>query len=706
MPEENAGVAVSVSIIVSVFLSLVCLSNSCAEFHACTKAKTCAALDTKTCSFQNTVSPAGYKLFNTTSEVSTLAELERGVCAPGERQNMIFGGIQCFRQRVFPSALNVEIMKPSALTDHERACGAWLDAGSTLESSMWAFYDEKDVETEITSAMNARLKIRGGINSPSQFRAACTRMIVSNSEGPAGMLAYEHLKRKLPLISNENSALRAIGFLAGHYCDTPALLGLSFQTSRQVGLVVNLTEGVLLKGSQLDEWLYASNENSGLRADASSFADFMQNAVPTPITHEQAREVFVGAVDDTVTDTAAPMPYLYMGGTLPTLSRFVAAHAALGPQKTHAYLLGLASRCAFAVRSAVTGEFGYTGASATRDSFPGGAAALGRLYSQRESGDRLKAVSSETVLDATTVTWSRLRRPRPLTSYAREHAVQACDGALAAGFPDQLDEIAFDLLVSQTLYDRIGTLAAELRPAVASTLMGPIFAPTLVDPVSASSIVSQAQIRIPGAPHSTWAGRSSAIANVAPVDFTSSDGALVMLLKQSQNLFLNRMALVKDGHNGVCDLPPIFHTLSRNAYFLPAHGCSVLLPGILVAPFASESYDDMSLRARIGFVIAHEFAHATAAVPWNTLAMNNLLIGYPRSTQAEAVADLAAVTSIASSYPSIGNDTLCLHLSQMWCSRMPRGLANLLYIEARIKATHPPPNERGNLICAFLRKHY
>jgi len=705
--EESITVAVVVSLTISTFLGLVSLSNSCSEQKICLDQKTCVALDSRTCNFQNTVSPAGYKLFNTTGGVKSLSDLERGVCAPGERQNLIDGRVVCLRQRVYPSALNHEIMNPSATSDHKKACGAWIDAGAALESTLWSFFDEKTLAYDVSTALNARLKIRGGVNLPSKFRAACTRMIVTQSEGAAGTLAFEYLKGQLPIVFDSSSALSAVGTLVGHYCDAPVALGLTFGTSRSVGLAVNVTDGLAMTASQADEWLYAADVDRTTRSEASQFIEYMLSTTPGDVSMSQVFHVYRGATVGTAAESTTSYPHLYKANSLPTLSRFIQAHAALGNEKTRSYLIGAAARCSFAVRSVVTGEFGApTKLHRNRaDVFSSSAAGLGRLKSQRGSVDRLNTISPELALNASTVTWSKLRRDTQLISSSRDQAVDACNGALVAAFPDDVDQLAFDMLVPDGLYTRLGTIVEEIRPVVATVLTGPIFGPTLSDAAGAASIASNTIVRVAGAPFGTWGGRDVNIPLAPAATFTSSDGALVMLLKQARSLFANRMALVQNNRNGVCDLPPLFSSLTRNAYMLPSFGCSMFLPGILVAPFASELYDQESLQSRIGWVVAHEIAHSTAAVNWNRDQMDQLLVGYQISSQSEAVADLAAAAAIITRYPGIGRDTFCQHLSQLWCARQPQGLT-LLHRLLRIINTHPPPNERGDLICAFLRNHF
>ena len=77
-----------------------------------------------------------------------------------------------------------------------------------------------------------------------------------------------------------------------------------------------------------------------------------------------------------------------------------------------------------------------------------------------------------------------------------------------------------------------------------------------------------------------------------------------MMLKQSRAVFLDRLSLAVT-HADICEVPPLRDALERNAYMLltsSGRACAMLLPGILVPPFAEERYDAASLQARIGYV--------------------------------------------------------------------------------------------------------
>ena len=169
-----------------------------------------------------------------------------------------------------------------------------------------------------------------------------------------------------------------------------------------------------------------------------------------------------------------------------------------------------------------------------------------------------------------------------------------------------------------------------------------------------------------------------------------------MLLKQAQAVFLDRIRLALDGSD-LCQHPPLYPSTSRNAYMLTATPCTMLLPGILVAPFVSDRYNEESLYGRIGFVVAHEVAHVTSRPSlWDNTTAALLLENYSVSVWQEAAADLTAADALVST-GRITSGEVCQHVSQLWCARTTREY------EQTPPNSHPHANIRGNRICKFLR---
>lgn len=673
MPETS--LAVTVSFVASSVVCLMVLSVQCADQDICLRRGTCVALDSSTCSFSNVVSASAWRIFNSSDTQGSLEALERGVCSPGSRQSVVAGDLVCLRHRSFPDATEREIMSPASTTHHEKACGGWIDTQSSARSTYWSFYDEGDVAEDVADALFAKYRVRSAAGAPSKFRSACVRMVTSAASGPAGAEAFAFLKARLPAATDRAGVLRAVGVLASHYCDAPAQVGLGLGDG---GVVPNVTDGVGLSAPEAAEHLYAAGEGRVVQEAASAFASAMLLSEAAVVSYADARLVYEGATGGAAGEVSR--------GRLPALGRFVRALDSEGIQAANAYVLGCAARCSYAVREAIYG-------SSTTPSAARWTSGLGRLAAP----DRLVRADGATLARASAMTLSGLRARRVLSSTSRAHAVSSCNSAMLEFFPDHVDRTVFELLVSPALYSRLGDAVAPIKGAVAAALRGDVISPTLVDPEAAALAVERSVIRVAGAVEGSWGGRFQALPSYA---FESADGALVMLLRAAKSLFDQRTEAAAGA--SVCDLPPVFSSLSRNAYFWPDYGCTVILPGIVVPPFADAAFDDDSLRARLGWIFAHEFAHVTAAAAWKRREMDALLAGYAPSTHTEAIADLVATVAVHSL--GVGRDELCVHLSQLWCGRARSDSLGLLHDVPT--GSHPRMNERGDLLCAFLERHF
>jgi len=368
----------------------------------------------------------------------------------------------------------------------------------------------------------------------------------------------------------------------------------------------------------------------------------------------------------------------------------------------HAYLKGVAAVCSLAAQSMVVAEGGSLLPYFRERTQLGGAAsrttvALGRLTPPHEDED---SVTEQTLLNASTV---RLSSLSALSSASRRSAREVCLDAAKRVFPDEFDRIAFNALVTPALYDRLETLANNVREAAAITLgedlLGSVFE-RYADRTAAVNKIRATKLRIAGAPRGTWAGVDREFRRP---DITSDDSSLMIIVKQARAVYLDRLLPVATGA-GICEHPALYPGVSRNAYLLltSTSACSMLLPGLLVPPFADERYDDVSLTTRIGFVMAHEFMHVTAhANEWNEGYVHTFLDAYPPSTHVEAIADVGAAASVMR-FGAVNNATACASASQLFCGRV--GWMPLLVDDP--PPWHPPTNMRGDNICLFLRAHF
>jgi len=705
MHEAQFGLLVSVAI--ALFASLIGHTTVCAEQHECLKHGTCYSLNSgsaldPSCSFRTTITPTGYKLLNASMQAEALAWMDRGVCAPGLRQQVdsVTGALTCVRKRSYPDAFLEEIGDPGGSTDHERYCGKWIAAGSVAYGSeKWAFYDATDVERDVDNVVRAKGASRMATTDLGKFRSSCRTMVASNAQGAAAKQAYELL---LPGLRSDSLgvALESVGFLASHYCDTPALVGVGIDDDAFTAKVLS---GTVLREQDLKNAMYVVGEDRSQRDMAMAFAAAMRDLdALQPTTSDVAKAVVRGTYRGTwLEGYVGPSLMVTRAVYNEPLERFMGAFASQGQAQAHAYLKGVAAVCSLAAQSMVVAEGGnllpyfrqrtQVGAAASRTTV-----ALGRLTPPHEDKD---SVTEQTLLNASTV---RLSSLSALSSASRRSAREVCLDAAKRVFPDEFDRIAFNALVTPALYDRLEQLSNSVREAAAVTLsqdlIGGIFA-DYSDRQTAYAKVRATKVRIAGAPRGTWAGIDREFRRP---DITSDDGALTMIVKQARAVYLDRLLPVATGA-GICEHPALYPGVSRNAYLLltSTSACSMLLPGLLVPPFADERYDDASLATRVGFVMAHEFMHVTALTSqWNPVYEDVILGDYPDSTHVEAIADVGAAASLAR-FSYVSNETICASASQLFCGRV-----GWMPVLDEPPPWHPPTNMRGDNICEFLREYF
>ena len=110
MSTDESQLAVLISLVVAGFLALLNHATVCGERHECVRRGTCYSLNSGgvldySCSFRTTVTPAGFALLNVSAQYETMQALDRGVCAPGLRQQVDVqtGEMRCVRKRLYPS---------------------------------------------------------------------------------------------------------------------------------------------------------------------------------------------------------------------------------------------------------------------------------------------------------------------------------------------------------------------------------------------------------------------------------------------------------------------------------------------------------------------------------------------------------------------------------------------------------------------------
>jgi len=680
---------------------------SCWVRSWCVDAGTCAApaLDSGLgeCSFATVVPLVSDLLYHNRS-VGSLAALTRGVCGVGERLHLsaITGASTCMLLRPYPDALDAELMDEGGATDHERACGAWLASGVAVQPALQqtveylAFADGGERAAAVRSveaAMHNGARLATG--NLGKFRAACQRAVLGGAAAvrASGQLAYEHLASEAAVneVHDLNSTLTALGVLVGHYCDAPVLFGWELKLG---GYVTSVRSGVSFEQYALADALHVVNApRATQRLAEQAHAHVNTHAYSSPsATAEQLLVVLRGATQRDDDANADLTSYAYTP-ELDGLIHLVQTDATDDVAQARAYLHGVAALCAFSLEALVE-TVGYTATGAARawidasNARRPAAEALGALRAPPGHAP-LFEVDADAATNASVVTLSQL------VGEPAGDAASACLAFTRRMFPDEIDAIHHELVVSPTLYDRMEAIVAEMRAGVAGVLRE--YAPVrsaLVDPDAIAADVEAVRIRVPGAPRGTWAGSARALPSAS---FDSADGVFVMAAKQARTVFLDRQGSLAYDATSACEGPSAYGALTQNAYIYPALRCSYYLLGLSFRPYADEAYDNASLAGRFGWVVAHEMAHSNLNTPYLPYA-DTLLVHYPHaSTKNEAFADVLAGVAVLRSGLVPDRETLCSHVSQLWCARVPTGYYK------DYGQSHPQANVRGDCLCETLR---
>ena len=102
---------------------------------------------------------------------------------------------------------------------------------------------------------------RMAITDLGKFRASCRSMVASNSQGASAKQAYDLLFPMLS-VASLGMALESVGFLASHYCDTPALVGVGLDERTFTAKVLS---GTVLSDQALKNAMYVVGEDRGMR---------------------------------------------------------------------------------------------------------------------------------------------------------------------------------------------------------------------------------------------------------------------------------------------------------------------------------------------------------------------------------------------------------------------------------------------------------
>ncbi len=657
---------------IAAFFGIVSLFNSCTTLHACDSCT--ATLRGLGCSYVGSASVYGDAEYNSTA---SLGELARGACAPGERQQLDDGYRVCRPLRAFPDALETEIFGANT-SYHSRYCGAWIDAKSSVrETPLYhSTYDQDAVNHDVQDAIDASFAFPAGEGDLGKFQGACER-VHGNVAALRAASRIAFSKMHGDVLKHDTSVdgrLHDLGALAVHGCDTP--VGVSVSVN-QGGFFAHLQAGTLPSSTRMRLSLAAMHLSTQVPG-AVRVLELVAGAAPTHgvIDEAHALAVLGGAADFPPAIAEA----MATGGKLrteptPELAQLISVVASgnVSEADVDAFLAGLLAVCVLEIDDLMDHP-------EDREALPRFTALGRRTY--KGDGDPLNDDDADKAMVGAPFTWSTLNFFSP----GRHEKV--CADFTAALFPEDIDAIAYRVLVPDGLAEAIETLWPMLKEAAAHVIENDAeIAAVLGDPAGVAAVAKTVELRIPGAPdYSAFAQRR------APVELqlSSDDGVIWMAMQAAAAQFQQRALELLNPDASVCDFDYLYSALTTNAYILPSFACSHVLLGMMRRPFADDRYEDVSLATRLGFVLGHEIGHSTMLTTRAYSRSAKLFYGYEASTLDEAIADLVSAKALIHAELATAEE-VCAHVSQVWCG-VPT-------VWRPSNPSHPIVNERGDLLC-------
>jgi hypothetical protein len=682
--------------------SLVCGYTTCNIRSLCINSNTCVDVSVGFCSFNNKVNipKQPFDIFNMTSNL--FAREPNSVCSPGYKMNII-GKTQkseCVPFFPFPNAINYEIMNPNASSPVEKACGKWIEAGGAVDSvygrgsfdnNNW-IEELEHVEDIVTSYP------RLDHNDMSKFRSECERTVF---DGPFALQksaskVFDYFEDYIEtIVVNRTGFLKACGFIAGHYCDSPVATGYFLDSS----YVVLLYNGHLFGATTLSDSLKLFDTQYSVQQEANH-------------ANSEIRELFLGGNSSDLTSFERYQLMVGASGMSNINYKEAVARTTLGgaalkyydknPQKAISYLKGISAFCAFEalyqfVDYDSSREQLYSNLKKEvrhiRDSRPA-ATSLGRL---KQVGDLDQANPYSDVLKVSGITLASIAGNKSSGIPSTD-----CLEMLRKVFADSVESARFTKIIPSQLYSNLQYLTSTVKDGIGLAFETDPLKNTISSKPEFEKILSGAKLRIVGAPVGSWAGENR---NASLVEFTSNDGMFLMIIKKSRSLYTHSfIQTVSDSSISLCDHDVLWSELTWNAYAMRTYNtyCAVIFLGLAHKPLMDPLYDDESLLSRSLFVVAHEFAHFSqlsglvSKESWNK---NGLLEEYYKDTHSEAYADVVAAVAILST-GMVKREKFDIHHCQVWCSRQP------LWYQQPLNTIHPIGNDRCSFLIKTLDKFY
>lgn len=690
-------------------------------------------------------SSSSFQLALDTAVAAALVE-RRGTCPRGMREHMdpISNTMRCVVQRAYPDAVIREASMPEATTCARRACGNWIDTYAispfAVQGDGFSFIGADKSASEMWRQTSERINQGDALATrpASKLMSECRRIVERNTVLLDARVSYRRMQFEIAgRVHNTLDALREAASLAARGCTgfvdaSVVSLGGGIDSVETYDGTMDWPLGELDKQKMLEmithlgeNATYAKITSDSIQllevarsnlcgilsgeglvallegfANADSLHDILASAHSTGV--QRAHLTWTAAFSCLLRDNEHTAPE---SATLSDRSKEFAI----------SLLSGVAAACVASVADLVVAHSDevsstatYTDVSHRRPSRIG--RALRNLSRQlgptadydEPTKEDLRSASwmggpSSKVRQLAHRRWTTVGGPVP------PNAASSCFNALREKATVLAESELYATVVAPSLASRLESMVPRIQEAVAATALEFPFSNIFVDPPAVANIIRSVKFRIAGAPSTSWAGPSAPLRHEL-LEYERDRGLLLTLLDHYGSATADeiRLALDTNSITDPCDQAPLFDSAEPNAYYWGLHRCVMIQLGILHAPWADVLFDDTSLLLRIGFVIAHEFAHASSHVARYTIPYEAVLASYTLpSTREEAIADVLALAAIARlpEVATLNLDAIVMHVGQLFCA-VPYSEYVHAVIFPSMKPTHPPGNTRVDDLCS------
>lgn len=645
------------------------------------------------------------------------------VCAPG--MNVFFSKVQnipvCQLERTFPSSFNVRIGVQNASSLSRAACGVWMDSIEPSHSNELTYLGLRGARESVESMIRITRFALGDLSTSTsnmvKFMYACEQLAMSPIYAMQAdvMQGYQRLMHHIDTIGTPLHAFSAAAVLLGFGCD--GFLDVSTHIDAG-GFVLQVQDSPRLPTQLVEQALLLVNEPSLVVQMAGTWFDGLQTSKVAPCgwtpTRDELYQLIVTAsllLDDVNSEKQTNDDLLTRAkalrvdpSSLYTIRRLVCT---VSPSLTgstlneaEAAIKGAAAVCAASVMInrydarwetplwSQLREFAHK-RRASMNILE--SRALGRMppstssYNHQRNGvaplsvpNMWKNTTQQTLGMLVTMVDARLKS-------TRIKKPPTCEDVSRSLFPEEMDRVFHRATVPKMLYDRVELMTHRIQQHMATLLKtNPDLRNLFESPDSVLSAIKQSRLI------NTGISRPVRVASI-----TSSDGPTTQGLLQSAMMTSDRLHMAISQRD-VCEHPSLMDPEDINAYYLHPFGCIHVSVGMLLMPFADHAYDEFSLLANLGFVIAHEVGHSSSSSRLRAMAIDNTLRLYENKSRMEALSDLLAAMTLMSLLGIKDYTRFTLYQAQLWCVKPGR-----MYTYGN-SSIHPDPVTRFILLCKTI----